>query len=130
MPTPEDLADFVAERAKENPRVRKVVGDVKLFDGLLEHPGWQRLAEIVRGERDRFLTSVTSALWRGEVVDQRKLDYTRGFYEGARWIIETPVEAEASLEAAASKAWSLAQIEAARESEEDSPYLQDPTGGE
>lgn len=130
MPSPEEVAQFVAERAKDDPKVRKVVEDVRLFDGLMEHAGWQRLAQIVRGERDRFLTSLTSALWRGEVVDQRQLDYTRGFYEGARWLIETPEQAEASLEQAASKAWRLTQIELAREAEEASPYLNDPTGGE
>lgn len=127
-PDPEEVAQFVTDRARVDPKVRRVVEDVRLFDGLRDHAGWQRLAQIVRAERDRFLNGLTSALWRGEVVDQRKLDYTRGFYEGARWLIETPEQAEASLEQAASEAWRLTQLELAREAEEASPYLTTPGG--
>ena len=129
MPEPEEIAQFVADRAKENPSVRKVIEDVKLFDGLQEQVGWKRLREIVRAERDSFLTSFAKSLWSGKEVDPVELAYFRGFYKGAEWIIETPEKVEAGLEAAASRAWREAQLMAAQEAEEASPYL-DPTGGE
>ena len=128
--TPEEVADFIADRAREDPKVRRVIEDVKMFDGLLEHVGWQRLAQIVRAERDRFLASFAQRLWSGKEVDPAELAYFRGFYAGAEWIIKTPEEAEASLETAARKAWSLARIEAATEVEGASPYLDEPQGGD
>lgn len=129
MPTPEEIAEFAVELSRDKPHVRRVIEDVKLFDGLTEQVGWKRLAEIVKGERERFFASIASRIASGKVVDQREIDYKRGFYEGARWIIDTPEQAEASLEAAAREAWRLTQLEMAREAEEASPYI-DPTGGE
>lgn len=123
MPTPEEVADFVVRQAKEKPHVRRVVEDVKLFDGLKEHAGWRRLAERIRADRDRFLASLSLRLMNGEVVSQREIDYKRGFYAGAEYVIETPAEAEASLEAAAREAWALTRLELAHQDEESSPYL-------
>lgn len=110
--------------------MKRVIEDVRLFDGLQEHAGWHRLAEKIRAGRKGFLDFLTAELWAGREVDQRRLDYTRGFYEGASYVIEMPAKAESSLEQAAREAWRLTQIEAAQEAENASPYLDDPTGGE
>lgn len=130
MPSAEEVAQFVADRAKEDPKVRRVVEDIRLFDGLLEHPGWQRLADKVRAKKEAFTQSLATRMMAGERISPEEIEFQRGFYLGAEYVIATPEQAEHSLEVAAREAWRLAQVELAREAEEASPYLQDPTGGE
>lgn len=57
----------------------------------------------------------------GEKVDQREIDFHRGFYYGALWILEKPEKAEENLERAARHAWALVQLEMDM-SEEARPY--------
>jgi len=114
----EEVADFVAERAKKDPRVRQTIRDAHLFDSLKEHEGWKRLREHAEGDRERFFAKLAGRLMKGESIPQGEIDFNRGFYQGVEWILGHPEEAEASLEAAARKAWRLAQAEqASREAE-------------
>lgn len=121
---PETLANFVAGRMKEDPKVKAVVDEAHLLDGLQEHAGWRRLAEKIRSHEAGWMESVTRRLVKGERVPQDEIDYRRGFYDGARWIIEHPAQAEASLEAAAQRAWREVRREQLLQQEADSsPYL-------
>lgn len=122
-PDPEDLADFVAERARKNPRVHRVIEEARLYDSLRENVAWQKLAQRVRDDKDRYFASIARRLMSGAKVDQREVDYMRGFYFGARWIIEHPEEAEKSLERAARAAWRMVLLEQAEAAEEESPYI-------
>lgn len=119
---PEEVADFVADRARRDPGVQRLVDNLKLFDGLREHAGWRRLYERVNEERQTFMASLAKRLMRGEIVSQREIDYTRGFHEGAAWIISQPEEADKHLEAAARRAWTMVELELLRERKDDSPY--------
>lgn len=118
----EDVAEFVVERAKGDPRVKKIVEDVRLFDGLREHAGWRRLRDSIRADRDRFLLGIARQLMSGQEVDQRKIDFYRGYFQGALDTVERPEKAEENLERAARHAWALTQLEIQAESEEESPY--------
>jgi len=109
--TPEEVADFVAERAKKDPRVRQTIRDAHLFDSLKEHEGWKRLREHAEGDRERFFDKLARRLMKGETIPQDWVDFHRGFYQGVEWILGHPEQAEASLEAAARKAWRMAQEE-------------------
>lgn len=129
MPSAEELAQFVAEQAKEKPHVRRVVEDVRLFDGLQEHAGWQRLAQKVEGRKSAFFASLAARLMSGKKIDQDEISFYRGFFAAAEYVIGMPEQAESSLEQAARAAWRLVQQEAAAAAEETSPYLQDPPGG-
>lgn len=120
---PEELADFVAARMREEPRVAQIVNEAHLLDGLKDHAGWKRLIERVRSHESRWMETVTARLMRGERVEQTEIDYRRGFYEGARWILEHPAQAEAALEEAAQAAWREVQREALLQQELDSPFL-------
>jgi len=119
MDPTEEVADFVAERAKQDPRVRQTIRDAHLFDSLKEHEGWKRLREHAKGDRERFFAKLARRLMKGESIPQSEIDFNRGFYQGVEWILGHPEEAEASLETAARRAWRMAQREqAAREAEE------------
>lgn len=122
-PEPEELADFVAERARSDPKVQQVIQEAALFDGLLQNPGWKRLRNRLESSKDNFMLSLASRLMKGEKVDQRELDFKRGWFKGAEAMILTPEQAEVSLEAAAAEAWRLVRLEAALQHEESSPFL-------
>src|SRR5215471_9173895 len=119
MDPTEEVADFVAERAKQDPKVRQTIRDAHLFDSLKEHEGWKRLREHAEGDQKRFFAKLAKRLMKGESIPQSEIDFNRGFYQGVEWILGHPEEAEASLETAARRAWRMAQREqAAREAEE------------
>lgn len=96
--------------------------DVRAFDGLREHVGWRRLLNKVGADRDGFLIGVAKRLMAGFVVDQREIDFHRGFYEGALFVLEMPEKAEENLEAAARRAYAMTQLEQLNTELEESPY--------
>jgi hypothetical protein len=118
----EDVANFVVERAKQDPKVKKILEDVRMFDGLREHAGWRRLYDRVKADRERFLLGIARRLMNGEVVDQLEIAHHRGFYQGALWVLGHPEEAEKNLERAARAAWVMANLEQLAEEESASPY--------
>lgn len=130
-PTPEELADFVAERAREQPKVQQIVREARLYDSLRESEAWQRLAQRVRDDREHYLSGVARRLMAGQKVSPEEIAYMRGFYFGARWIIEHPEKAEESLERAARDAWRMVLLESAEMTELESPYIDenDPKEG-
>jgi hypothetical protein len=108
---------------RENPKVKKVVDEAHLFDGLKENTGWRRLYERVLGHEKRWMEGIASRLMRGEKIESSEIDFRRGFYQGARYVVEHPAQAEAALEMAAQEAWKMVRREAALQQEQDSPYL-------
>ena len=121
--TPEEVADFVAEKAKKDPKVRQTIRDAHLFDSLKSHDGWKRLREHAEADRERFFVRLAKRLMKGEQVPQDEIDFQRGFYMGVEWILGHPEEAEASLERAARRAYRMAQEQlAAQQAEQDSAY--------
>lgn len=57
-------------------------------------------------------------LMAGHVVDQREIDFHRGFYNGVRAVLERPGETVEALEAAAERAWMQERDEQADQGEE------------
>jgi exonuclease VII small subunit len=41
---------------------------------------------------------LSTSILRGQAIDQRKLDYERGFWDGAKHVVTRPENAEAELE--------------------------------
>jgi hypothetical protein len=114
----------VIERATADPNVRRIVDDVRLFDGLHDHVGWRRLREIVKENKRTFLRRFAERLMAGEEVGSDEIAFHRGFYMGAEWITGHPEEAIKSLEQAAVRAYSHARREAMSiNSQEESPYV-------
>lgn len=122
-----DVADFVAERMKQDPKIQRVVADAHLFDDLRRDPGWKRLYERVVADKRRIMEGVATRLLAGEKVTQEEIEFYRGFYQGAVFVLQHPEHAERNLERAARVAWLLVQSEVAAEAEEDSPYITGPT---
>jgi hypothetical protein len=112
----------VIERAAQDPKVHKIVEDVRLFDGLHEHAGWRRLRDIVKENRERFMARFAGRLMAGQEVDPEEIAFHRGFYLGADWITAHPEEAIKTLEAAAERAYREVVLRSYTSEEEASPY--------
>lgn len=122
-PDPETLADFVAERARQDPKVQQIVQEAAMFDGLLQNPGWQRLRKRLEASKEAFMLDIAKRLMAGDKVNPLEIEFKRGWFKGAEAMILTPEQAEISLEAAAAKAWQIAHREALLLQEGDSPFL-------
>ncbi len=112
-------AEFIKERMKQDPKIRRIVSDAHVFDDLKQMAGWRRLYETVKADKAKVMQEVAARLMKGDRPSQEEIEYYRGFYQGAVYVLEHPAQAEANLERAARTAWVLAQ--SATGTEEDSP---------
>lgn len=81
------------------PEKRRELGDRSQALGKLSsHVSWGVLvAELDRLEKlysDRMARDLLSGGVAADVVPQRRVDYWRGFFAGARWVVTAPVAAE------------------------------------
>lgn len=121
----ERLAQIVAQKAQQDPRVAKIVADARAFDELQEQPGWRQLRDYVVSKEEGWLKELAKRLSRPKAVaadHQREIDYYRGFYDGAKYVVLIPEVCLENLQTVARKAWAL---EASEETEDQewSPYL-------
>lgn len=110
MRDPQELADFVRKEALNDPRLRELIDEVRLYDDLLDHVGWKRLRERVAQQKDRFMDNIANRLMAGGEVSQREIDYRRGFFDGAQRIIEQPEVSFINLESQANRAYLEAEL--------------------
>jgi hypothetical protein len=72
---------------------------------------WQTLCEVMEGKRERYFRNLAHELIHGkEEVDQRKLDFYRGFWAGVFYLLANPEQAEREFERAAEKAERLKEL--------------------
>jgi hypothetical protein len=70
-------------------------------------PGFKRLGEVVKAEQTKYFANLARGLASSQgPVDQREIDYKRGFWQGALWAIQAlpkikTAEWDAFIEAAA-----------------------------
>ena len=86
-----------------NSRVIKELGDkAQDLSKLKDHPSWEVLRSEFEAKRLKYMDRLAARLMRGGLnanpLDQREIDYQRGFFDGAQWILDNPEFAESSLE--------------------------------
>lgn len=108
-----DAADFLLERAKDDPKIQQTIVKAQNLHGLLEDKGWRSLYEIVQKAKDRWMHELAKRLMRGEKVSPEEIAWRRGYFAGAEWAASHPKQAIKSLERAATAAYVLAQQEEA-----------------
>ena len=64
---------------------------------LSETDGWRILRETFGKQRDQYYEQLSRNLMKGAEIDQRKLDYNRGFFDSIEDLLEAPENAEAIL---------------------------------
>ncbi len=103
------VAELIKERMAKDPRVRQVVADAHVFDDLKQMPGWRRLYETVKADKGKVMQEMAARLMKGDKPSSEEIEFYRGFYQGAVYVLEHPAQAERNLERAARTAWLLAQ---------------------
>lgn len=90
--------------------VRKTEEDLRILrqrqanlTALSKHPSWPEFEAEVERRVQKIEGGVLNALGVrqgrfAKEVDQREIDYLRGFVSGIRWMVAVPVAAENSLE--------------------------------
>ena len=60
-----------------------------LISTLTRMPGFKRLAEVIDAERKKYFANRAGFFARSNTpVDQREIDYKRGFFQGAMWAVQ------------------------------------------
>jgi fatty-acid desaturase len=95
----------------------KAIGDrAQELGKLKQHPSWPALRATVQGKYDKWVAQFTrdhlAAGFERDPVDQRHLDYQRGFWAGAFYLLDHPEKAEETLRMALRKATSIEEREA------------------
>lgn len=67
-----------------------------------ETEGWQELREEFERKQTRYFEKLAKDLIRGDVPED--LEYQRGFWAGAKWILDNPEKAIQSFESALKRA--------------------------
>lgn len=107
----------MVDLARKDPTWKRTAEIARGLGSLTEHEGWQYLYELTQAAEKRFLSRLAKRLFSGVVVDQREIDFQRGYIRGALDTIQRPAEAIADLEKAARGAWVKAALELTTETE-------------
>lgn len=103
----QEIADFLAKRALEDPKVQQIVANAHLFDELKRSPAWAKLYELAKKQNLKVKAVLAERLWKGEKLTPEEVAYQKGFYQGCIWVLAHPEHAERSLETAARAAYLL-----------------------
>jgi len=97
----------VAQSTLRATHIRELGDKARELSKLKEHPSWAVLESEFALRKQNYLASLARDLIAGgvdaEPLDQRKIDYQRGFLRGAQAVLSTPDNAIASLEKALSR---------------------------
>lgn len=85
-----------------NDRVREeLIRRSARLDSLSKHPDYPELLAEIERRRERDLKKLVADLvTMGAPVDQRVIDYTRGWWDALEWAINVPDKAKDTLERA------------------------------
>jgi len=83
---------------------------------LKDTDGWQVLLETFERQRQTYYDNLARDLMKGKEIDQRKLDYNRGFFDSVEQMLAAPENAEKIL---AGNVARLKRLRAEREESEE-----------
>ena len=75
-------------------KAAQIVEDLSV---LKDSEGWKTLTEVFEAAEKTYYATVTRQLMSGREIDQRKLDYNRGIFDGVKQLLKQPDKAEAAL---------------------------------
>ena len=90
-----------------SPQVRDLGDKARELAKLREYPSWETLRKEFEARRQTYLLKLARQIAAGgpeaDPLDQRQLDYSRGFLRGAQAVLDTPDNAIEALEKALQK---------------------------
>ena len=107
MLTDEQRADQILAELASDSKAQMVVADARVFGELREQPGWQRLYSMVKASKQGWLDHLAREFMRDPQYWPKPIDiqFYRGYYKGAWWIVAHPEVAERNLERLARREW-------------------------
>lgn len=78
----------------------------QLFATLKQHPAWPQLLDHYKELRVRYERQLGARLMGGAELDQREVDFHRGYWHGVFAVLASPEAAE--------QAWMSAELKASR----------------
>ena len=69
------------------------------LSALAQHPSWPDLRDEIDRKQARIERVLVANALGAKPLDQRQVDYLRGFIHGMRWFAAVPEQAEGALEA-------------------------------
>lgn len=88
-------------------KIRDLGTRAQALGKLKDHPSWAVLEDTFEKTRAAYLDSLSRKLIAGGIdaapLDQRQLDYKRGFWAGAKAVLDNPDDVQEALEAALRK---------------------------
>lgn len=97
----------------DNAKLQILGGKAQAFKKLKETPGWQELRQVAKVREEKYGRLLTAAMMRGEPVDQREIDFRRGFFAGMDYLLNSVDHAEKAFEDALKRATQLEETDAA-----------------
>lgn len=91
-------------------RLDRLRQEVEAFGSLRDQVGWQRLLKRTIAQKDDWFAKLARKLASGAPLDasfQRQVDYDRGWFDGALYVLRHPELSEEALESALAVAWAL-----------------------
>lgn len=116
----DEMSQWLERKAKENPKIGKVMDNARLFGELKSQPAWVKLFDIVKSSKQSFVSKLAERVWQDpkKIPSSEEIAYYKGFYQGAVWIVSHPEHAEKALENVARMAWLMSQGEAINEEDD------------
>ena|SRR5215471_6076733 len=109
MLTDNERADQILAELAKDPHAMRTAADARLFGELREQPGWQRLYSMVQAKKQGWLGFLAREFMRAPEYWPKPMEiqFYRGYYTGAWWIVAHPEVAERNLERLARREWAL-----------------------
>lgn len=119
----ESPEEFILKRMEDDPKVKEIAESARKYAELMAQPGWQKLIEMIKREKEEWLLDLAKRQFDGEEVSEREIRFYSGFWRGADYVLRHPEVAEDSFVKAARLAWAMYEGQAESNNQEgSSPY--------
>ena len=81
-------------------RLIKIGKKAQELEILREMPEWKRLGKILDDRMVEHKRMLLHRIMSPHPVDQREIDFYRGFWTGCKWLLDTPDASDRSLKTA------------------------------
>jgi hypothetical protein len=78
-------------------KIRALREQAAVLTSLKKHAAWPLLNEIFEGKKKTHLAMVAAQLMGEDPINQRQLDWIRGYWQGCSWLLANPDMADPTL---------------------------------
>lgn len=116
---PDALSALLADQASKDEALRAGLSEHLAFEELQEHRAWLLIEERLTEKIDILVEQQSRSHMAGAPVDQRKIDWLRGYVAGVKDLLALPSRIEKNFDKALDRAWLRAQAALAVSTDEE-----------